>query len=107
MENIEELCPEKWLALSDRGFWINYFAENETVCYSTKQEIIEDIAVAEMDEAKKPHVRRLGPGHYEYTPKHNGYYDEDSYTIVRLTAANIEKYQRQYTLWVKSEEENQ
>lgn len=88
-----------WVVVTADG--IHESAFDGRLCFPTKREAIEDVRYSSVDTRKSPKVIRLAKGKYTYYPKglDTGLFS-DGYEIVKLTADNIDKYQR---MWDEAE----
>lgn len=88
-----------WVVVTEDG--IHESAFDGRLCFPTKREAIEDVRDSSVDTRKSPKVIRLAKGKYTYYPKglDTGLFS-DGYEIVKLTADNIDKYQR---MWDEAE----
>lgn len=112
--NLENCCFEEengpmkvgeWVVYTEDGLWFGHFG-NTSPSYLTKKDAVDDVACASMDTRRTPKIRRTGPGSYVYTPKNpdTGMFC-DEYFIERLTADNLERFQKMYYEAISEETE--
>ena len=91
-----QITAHEWIALSDNGFWFSML-DDDIVSFKTKKELVDDIACAYMDMAKKPRIHRISAGQYSYDIKNpdTGRYDIHAFTLIKVSAKDVYAYQKQ------------
>ena len=90
----------KWIGVTEDGLWTK-LTDDTIVTFDRKKDLIEDIASARLDAAKKPKIKRWGVGRYLYTPKDCDTlrYDPSGYVLVKLTSENMKDYKELIEEW--------